>query len=610
MLGLYISNQKDPLGFFQRGLKDLEIETLVAFPTFKSEYDLFQTIKSKSPDLIILNSNLAFCDKATENFTGVSFLRYLRMLGFNKHCICFGQETLEDMIKKSFSNAVLLSTGNSFVIPFQTKMEETISATTLQTQTDNSNLLEIVKGNLDFEKVKHEWANYWGIYRLFEAHQKFDKNFAAKKLEEILPENLKQKLFSYEGVALRYLYGKQKPLNSKDTTQQIYSCNTLRKKLKESNPKVLYIDDQSNFGWSEILQEIIYGQKEETLFKTIKPEANFNEEKLVTKLCNEIVQFEPHILLLDVRLRNEKGFTSNPDELSGLKLLAKIRTKIPNMPVIMFTASNKAKTIIRCKELGAYDVWTKEGIDERLSNEHSLTHYTELVRLIYECVSYVSERANKFLFGLEFPLAQFEEKSKAEKFQKWLDLLEKNHKFKILLFNQFDICILDTNIFLYNAKATLSYYKTLICLFGVRKSWGKNIAILNATYDEMIKHAKFHYNKYFTADNKDIRCKMARFALNKLQEFNDKKWVYVNNHSSTFDAKAYADPEFASLVHRSISNSETILFITNDNALREEIFESVAKKYGKSQNHNYRLMKGNEMIDIFKPLVKLIDTIE
>lgn len=608
-VGLYISNQKNPIDFFIRGIKGLEIEDIV-FPSFHSEYRLFQSIESKQPDVIILNSFLKFSNRTAESFSGISFLFYLRMLGFKGHCIVFGQDDLNQIIKQRVSNAYLLAEGNSYVIPYQTKLEEPIRAEVLQKPANNINLPTIIKGNLDFEKVRHEWANYWGIYRLFEAHQRFDKKFSAKKLEELLPENLKKKLFSYEGVALQYLFNQEKLVNSRDTLQLINSCNSIRLNLKASKPKILYVDDQSNFGWSEILQEIIYGKQEQSFFKAINPASNFNEDRLIEYLCNEVIRFEPHLILLDVRLRNEKGFTSNPDELSGLRLLAKIREILPTVPVIMFTASNKAKTIVRCKELGAYEVWTKEGIDERLSFEDSLIHYSEFVRLLYNCVLYVSERANKFLLGLEFPLAQFERKAKKVRFQKWLDQLSQTQKFKTLLFNQFDTCVLDTNIFLYNKTSTINYYKSLVCLFGVRKVSGKNVTILNATYNEMIKWGKYYYNKLNNKDDKDLRIRTARFALPKLQEYNDRKWIFVNGLVSDYNAKSYADPEFATLINESMKKSESVLFICNDRNLRTGIFNDIISGLSTEKKKKYRLMSGHEMLESFKPIVKLIETLE
>lgn len=607
MKGLYVSNQKDPVAFFQRGLITENIELLV-FPKFKSEYDLFEVIQLKKPDFLIINVDVVFSTRPTENWSGISFLLYARMMNFNKPCVCFGREPLLSMIKQKTCNAILLSEGNCYVIPFQSELEEVIIGIALQKHADNTSLVEIVKGNLDLEKVRHEWANYWGIYRLFESHLLFEKKFAGKNIEQILPDNLQQKLLSYEGVALRYLYGKEPLRNDRSIRQQVVYCNELRGKLKSSNAKVLYIDDQANFGWSEILQEIIYGHKDELLFKTIKPETDFNEEKLISRLNKEILMFKPHVLLLDVRLRNEKGAVSIPDELSGLKLLAKIRKQIPDMPVIMFTASNKSNTIIRCKELGAYDVWIKEGIDERLSYQDAVSHYFQLVRLIYECVSFVSERANKFLFGLEFPLAQFERKAEDRKIAEWIDNIPGIQQKDIRIFGQFDICLIDTNIFLFNNQYTLNAYKALWCLLNLRSKSQKRVTILNQVYNEVIQKAKIVYNKNQKDQDLDLRTKTARFAFNKLQSYIDNRWIDVFNYTAYFTGSNYADPELISFVDSCVKKRQNVLFITNDRGLRESVYEKVTKKINHSLRDNYRLMKASEMIYIMKPLLKSIDS--
>ena len=312
MLGLYISNYTDPLGYFQRGLAGDIIETLIISPAFKSKHALWLKIKSQNPDFIILNLDIAFVEESSPAlYEGVKFLQYVRMMGFTKCCLLFGQKPLSELIKSSLETAILFSNGNNYFVPFQDKLEEVEFSTLLTIQADNSNLYEIAKVCLDIERVRHEWANYWGIYSLFNAHKLLDKN--DKDISSILPESLKTKLVSFEGVSLKYLYQKNGSVNEIELASKINYCNILRNKLNNSSPKILYIDDQANYGWSEVLQEIIYGCKN-SLFKTIRPEINFNEERLIQKLCDEIIKFEPHFLLLDIRLRNEKGLFSNPND--------------------------------------------------------------------------------------------------------------------------------------------------------------------------------------------------------------------------------------------------------------------------------------------------------
>ncbi|MBK7970970.1 MAG: response regulator [Bacteroidetes bacterium] len=84
---------------------------------------------------------------------------------------------------------------------------------------------------------------------------------------------------------------------------------------------------------------------------------------------DQIQSHKPHLILLDLRLQNEKGVRIDAEMLSGGVLLANIRKQYPGLPVLMTTASNKSWSYEELQRLGCDAFWTKEGIDAHLSTE-------------------------------------------------------------------------------------------------------------------------------------------------------------------------------------------------------------------------------------------------
>ena len=90
-------------------------------------------------------------------------------------------------------------------------------------------------------------------------------------------------------------------------------------------------------------------------------------------------------MLLDLRLENEKDFR-NVLDYSGGKLLLKLKNKFITLPVIIFTASNKAETLRQLIGAGAEYVYTKEGIDDGLNDNLTLNNTLNLIEEVSKCM--------------------------------------------------------------------------------------------------------------------------------------------------------------------------------------------------------------------------------
>lgn len=151
--------------------------------------------------------------------------------------------------------------------------------------------------------------------------------------------------------------------------------------ISAKKPKVLYIDDNAENGWSYVLQKLF----KEATFKCIVPDKEYKDNigRFFVSQIRKMVDLEnPTFILLDLRLFAEEDTSIDIENLSGLLLLRLIRRDYPSIPIIVATASNKIWSLKQLTISGADGYWIKEGIDEKRDARSSIENYVSLTRLI------------------------------------------------------------------------------------------------------------------------------------------------------------------------------------------------------------------------------------
>ena len=87
----------------------------------------------------------------------------------------------------------------------------------------------------------------------------------------------------------------------------------------------------------------------ESLKMILKNDYEVSSTRNAEEAFSKIKEHSPDVILLDILL---------PD-LSGLKVLERIKQNDPDMVVIMITATNTVNTAVEAMKLGAYDYVTK-----------------------------------------------------------------------------------------------------------------------------------------------------------------------------------------------------------------------------------------------------------
>ncbi|MEI8272542.1 MAG: hypothetical protein WCG08_07955 [Paludibacter sp.] len=161
-----------------------------------------------------------------------------------------------------------------------------------------------------------------------------------------------------------------------------FSLDTIRQKLAGSKPTILFVDDQAEDGWASILQRMIYGEETEK-FVTIVPHRDATVEAITDKILQEVETRKADLLILDLRLKGEKGHELKPEHISGFQVLKRLKDARIECPIMITSASNKLWSFNETQVLGANAYWLKEGLDDSHDLAWSCENYLRLLELIY-----------------------------------------------------------------------------------------------------------------------------------------------------------------------------------------------------------------------------------
>lgn len=137
--------------------------------------------------------------------------------------------------------------------------------------------------------------------------------------------------------------------------------------------RILYIDDEWNKGWNEVLSNYFATSSTEIEFETLKYDFKDKSHQDILKECDKKIQsFKPDVVLLDLRLSDSDFiYSHNSTHLTGYKVLEAIKSINPGIQVIIFTASNKVWNFTELHKAGCDDFILKESPEFSTDNEYS-----------------------------------------------------------------------------------------------------------------------------------------------------------------------------------------------------------------------------------------------
>ncbi len=136
----------------------------------------------------------------------------------------------------------------------------------------------------------------------------------------------------------------------------------------EKSVNIILIDDEAKKGWNKFYELFFQKISDKIHFRDINidfKDANSKDrDEFIANIVTEIAKNDPDIILLDLRLMdvdfiNEK----EPNQLTGIKILEKIKELNKGIQVIITTASNKVWNFKYANQKGAIDFVIKDGFE-------------------------------------------------------------------------------------------------------------------------------------------------------------------------------------------------------------------------------------------------------
>ena len=104
---------------------------------------------------------------------------------------------------------------------------------------------------------------------------------------------------------------------------------------------------------------------------------------IAQRIKDNVKKHRADLLILDLRLKGEKGSITDPGQISGVQVLQKLHESKIGCPVLITTASNKMWSYKKTIYSGAFAYWVKEGLDESYKIGNTIENYLRLVDLVY-----------------------------------------------------------------------------------------------------------------------------------------------------------------------------------------------------------------------------------
>lgn len=295
-------------------------------------------------------------------YYGLKFSYHIRLSKNKKLRACpiffLGQEEKKDLFfrLKYFDSLILLTKGTRYsqgekdILDNLKALKEECRLYLSTDSAFKSNFLnKVVVNENDSESGRHGIANQWGAYRMAKA----------------------------AGLEIDYEY--PKTLYFKYLTAQTSIIKPIEKKFPTVN-RILLIDDEYEKGWEKCL-EGIFGNDKIGAFKTWEEAQKDKIENVLDKIENA----EYDLIFLDLY---KDGKTVGKEVLKEVKGKDKDNLGLnPIIPVIMFTASNKAWNMDELYQAGADGYYVKEHPETASDPDFSIKNFENFHKTVEECLN-------------------------------------------------------------------------------------------------------------------------------------------------------------------------------------------------------------------------------
>lgn len=323
-------------------------------------------IKNKKYDVIFIPYSLS--EENYIEFIGLRFAFHIRLTPAFKNIqtpiVFYGYDSIEEVNKLTDLGSILFSkniftTSKISVEDFEKQVDyikgkyEEINENEFEKRFLNRNTIT-PSGNY---ATHHSITNEWSIYRWAKALK--IENEQIRKIEKSIGSNL---YFKY----LKVKY-------------PISDFSEIGSKCIATEGKILYVDDELEKGWDDIFKKICFPRMVKSFGSEFK---NWDTQTIIDKTIERVNEFDPAVVILDFRLHDDDFEVVKPEDVTGYKILKKIKAFNQGIQVIILSATNKIWNLVDLQKAGADGFIMKESpelsVDEDFSKNTISNIYEDI----------------------------------------------------------------------------------------------------------------------------------------------------------------------------------------------------------------------------------------
>ena len=227
----------------------------------------------------------------------------------------------------------------------------------------------------------HSVANEWAIYRWAVATKSEDS--AIEKVANTIKSNLyfKHLTTTYPPSDIKSI--KEDRLKFKDQLSAISDAL-----IEQKDINILYVDDEADKGWYEIMANIIHDVNNINGFDYFGEDLKaLNQQEIVDQVVNRVKEDSVNIVLLDFRLHKKDHDSQDIENITSVQILKKIKEFNSGIQVIIFSATNKVWNLLALQKYGADGFIIKEGPENSKDSSFTIQTIENFINTMSLCIS-------------------------------------------------------------------------------------------------------------------------------------------------------------------------------------------------------------------------------
>lgn len=297
-------------------------------------------------------------------------------------------QSLEAWIRRD-PHFALLATDEVHAVPSGEPIEEYVSSSpeALDLET-HLRILSDLPVSPKASKGRHDLANEWGPIQLWNGLRRLSSSempfpeWAKQNFARLTRRRYYKYLFALS--TLRRATGpKEQDSSTWQGVEKRYKDWQDFLDTREAPIRLGLIEDEADKGWTDALGGLFADAPDAGTVETPYDAPAFND---LDALAQDVEQRNWDALLVDLRLTesDQEASSRSADQLSGVQLITALKQSQPNLPIIAVTASNKAWTAKKLREVGADGYWIKESPEYGVRLEYTVQNAGDLVGTLHD----------------------------------------------------------------------------------------------------------------------------------------------------------------------------------------------------------------------------------